>query len=163
MRRSASALLAAAWLLAAPALACAGEEGQIAADALLARIEAGSAPTVVDVRSRREFESGHVPGAIHIPFWAASGRADQISAAKDAPVVVYCEHGPRATLARVGLQAAGFENVITLAGHMSGWKEAGLPQAQADPEARPEGEDEDEADAGSESASATEPDAEAAP
>ena len=36
---------------------------------LLARISAGTAPTILDVRSREEFTHGHVPGALHVPFW----------------------------------------------------------------------------------------------
>ena len=42
---------------------------------LLALIESGAAPTIVDVRSRGEFAEGHVPGAIHVPFWNAFRRA----------------------------------------------------------------------------------------
>jgi len=103
----------------------------IAAAALLERIEADDAPPVVDVRSRGEFERGHVPGAVHIPFWAIPGRRDEIPAAE--MVVVYCEHGPRAGLAKAILEIAGFEGVVTLEGHMSGWKKAGLPQEHATP------------------------------
>ena len=36
---------------------------------LLEQIKKGQAPTVVDVRSGGEYQAGHVPGAINIPFW----------------------------------------------------------------------------------------------
>ena len=64
---------------------------------LLSEIRAGSPPTIVDVRSRREFEESHVPGAVHIPFYAILGGVDlPEGSGADESIVVYCEHGPRA-------------------------------------------------------------------
>ena len=54
-------------------------------------------------------------------------RADDLDYPQEATVVVYCEHGPRASLARFALQRRGFQRVLYLQGHMSGWKKAGLP------------------------------------
>jgi rhodanese-related sulfurtransferase len=93
---------------------------------LLAQIEAGTAPTILDVRSQAEFADGHVPGALHIPFWALPTRISEISTPPADPVVVYCGHGPRAYLAGVILSASGFRRVMYLEGHMSKWKQAGL-------------------------------------
>jgi rhodanese-related sulfurtransferase len=109
-------------------LACAsGSETHISGPELLARIDAGTAPPIIDVRTRGEYESGHVPGAIHVPFLATFTRGDEIEAPRDAPIVVYCEHGPRAGVGKLGLSSAGFERILYLEGHMSGWKKAGLP------------------------------------
>ena len=95
-------------------------------EALLAAIETGTAPVIVDVRTGREFDAGHVPGAIHVPFYTLLVRQDEVP--RDRPVVVYCEHGPRAGVARLALRLAGFTDVRYLDGHMSGWKRRGLPQ-----------------------------------
>jgi len=95
---------------------------------LLAQIEAGSAPTVLDVRSQREFADGHVPGARHIPFWALPTRMSQISTSLTDPVVVYCGHGPRAYVAGAFLRASGFRRVMYLKGHFLKWRQAGLRQ-----------------------------------
>ena len=86
------------------------------------------APVIVDVRTGREFEAGHVPGAIHVPFYTLLVRQDDVPGPRDRPVVVYCEHGPRAGVARLALRLAGFTDVRYLDGHMSGWKRRGLPQ-----------------------------------
>ena len=43
-------------------------------------IRLGTAPTIIDVRSSYEYQAGHIPGAIHIPFWSAFFRVDEISA-----------------------------------------------------------------------------------
>ncbi len=90
-------------------------------------IAQGTAPIIIDVRSGYEYRAGHIPGAIHIPFWSALSRVDEISAAKDEPVVVYCAHGPRAGFGKFALTRAGYTQVLYLDGHMSGWYKAGLP------------------------------------
>lgn len=112
-----AALAVLIWMSAGP---------QVAPDALLAAIEMGSAPRVLDVRTTTEYEAGHVPGARHLPYhwiWLSRG---ELPAGKADPMVVYCSHGPRAALARVQLWALGYENVAFLEGQMSGWKRQGL-------------------------------------
>jgi len=111
-----------------PAHADEGAPSHIAPGELLELIEAGKAPKIVDVRSRYEYDKGHVPGAIHIPFWAAFSRSSEMAAVQDDMVVVYCEHGPRAGIAKLALRFSGFKKIVYLEGHMTGWKKAGLPQ-----------------------------------
>ena len=129
MRRSARPMSAAWAVLALGMTACAttATPSRMAPDGLLASISAGTAPVVVDVRTRREYDSGHVPGAIHIPFYSLFARQAEIPGSRDEPVVVYCEHGPRAGVAKLALRLAGFKDVRYLDGHMSGWKERDLP------------------------------------
>ena len=91
---------------------------------LLARIDAGVAPLVVDVRTRREFASGHVPGAINVPLTSLALGAKVPRG--DAPVVVYCGHGPRARMAASLMRRAGCRQIQFLEGHMAGWRKAGL-------------------------------------
>jgi rhodanese-related sulfurtransferase len=93
---------------------------------LLARISAGTAPKILDVRSRAEFEAGHVPGALHIPFWQLLSQAPEIPLSLEDPLVVYCGHGPRARMAGAALRRRGFRRVEYLEGHMSRWRRAGL-------------------------------------
>jgi len=94
--------------------------------ALIAQIEAGAAPAIVDVRSRWEFARGHVPGATHIPFWLMPARVVEVPASRAQPVVLYCGHGPRAFMAGAVLRATGFRQVLYLEGHMRGWRQARL-------------------------------------
>ena len=106
---------------------CSTTKSHIAADELLARIKAGKAPVIVDVRSEMEYQSSRVPGAIHIPFWKSftSDRLAQVK--KTEPPVIYCEHGPRAGSAKLAFSWDGFDEIYYLEGHMSGWKQAKLP------------------------------------
>jgi len=96
---------------------------------LLARIQTGTPPPIVDVRSQGEYDESHVPGAVHIPFYALLADRDRLPASAGGadPVVLYCEHGPRAGIARAQLWLAGVKPVAFLEGHMSAWKRDGLP------------------------------------
>lgn len=94
---------------------------------LLASIETRTAPVIVDVRSQSEYDSGHVPGAVHLPFYAILSRHEETSATPEDPIVVYCEHGPRAWIGKFALWTVGYQNIVYLDGHMSGWKQRGMP------------------------------------
>ncbi|MCK4842555.1 MAG: rhodanese-like domain-containing protein [Methylococcales bacterium] len=102
-------------------------EGYMQQDDLLAEINQGQAPIIVDVRSASEYQTSHVPGAIHIPFWTAFTTDKLENIAKTKTVILYCEHGPRAGIAKLAFSWAGFDDLKYLAGHMSAWKKAGLP------------------------------------
>lgn len=99
----------------------------IAPDALMAQITDGAPPVILDVRSKQEFDSGHVPGAIHVPFWQVRQHWERFASARELPVVVYCGHGPRAYMAGALLRRRGFTNVVYLSGHMKRWKDRHLP------------------------------------
>jgi len=90
-------------------------------------ITSGNAPVIVDARSAYEYRQGHIPGAIHMPFWQSFFLAHNFSAPRNRPVVIYCQHGPRAVVGKFALQRAGYTNVRYLDGHMSAWERAGLP------------------------------------
>ena len=99
---------------------------RISAEALEARIDAGAAPVILDVRSHAEFASGHVPGARHIPFWRISRRIGELAIAADTELVVYCGHGPRAVMAARALRRKGFTRISYLEGHYARWRGAGF-------------------------------------
>lgn len=82
------------------------------------------APVLLDVRSSREYRQGHLPGAWHLPFWAALfGRLPVRP--PGAPVIVYCGHGPRAWTARLALRVRGVTGVALLDGHFARWRRQG--------------------------------------
>ena len=96
-------------------------------ETLMQQVAAGSAPVIVDVRSAAEYDDGHVPGAIHLPFWQVGRQWQKLATMRDLPVVVYCGHGPRAYIAGAALRRRGFTNVAHLAGHMKKWRQMRLP------------------------------------
>ena len=99
----------------------------ITAAELLGHMRHGTTPLIVDVRSRVEFLRGHVPGAIHVPFWKLLLHPRGIPAGPSDPIVMYCGHGPRATIAAAALRRHGFQRIAYLAGHMAEWVKEGFP------------------------------------
>ncbi|NYE19772.1 FAD-dependent oxidoreductase [Microbacterium immunditiarum] len=78
----------------------ADEVEQVAADAL-----------VLDVRTRAEFATGHIPGALNIPHTELRDRLDEVTdAASGRPVRVLCAAGVRANIAHRVLVGAGFDS-----------------------------------------------------
>ena len=125
-------------ILALGLMATAGCAEHVARRDLLAQIEAGTPPPIVDVRTDGEYTTSHVPGAVHIPFYTLLFESDRIPAPAQVgqPVVLYCEHGPRSGMARAQLWLAGVKPVAFLEGHMIAWKRDGLP-VETGPEPEP--------------------------
>lgn len=96
---------------------------------LLATLEGDLSPVVIDVRTRAEFRSGHIPGSLNIPLHVVLTRYDDLALARDRPLVVYCGTGPRACIASFVLQMVGFDQVYVLEGQLKGWVGAGHPLA----------------------------------
>ncbi len=97
--------------------------GTIESRALADRIARGETPAVLDVRSPQEFASGHVPGAVNIPFQQVSSRLSELPGRDTEPLIVYCGHGPRAYIAARSLQRTG-RTLLMLRGHWSAWQSA---------------------------------------
>ena len=94
---------------------------------LAARIAAAEAPVILDVRSPEEFASGHIPGAMNIPYDQLSERLAASGLSPSAEVVVHCESGRRAEVAEAILRDAGYTEVRDLTGHMAAWRASKLP------------------------------------
>jgi rhodanese-related sulfurtransferase len=93
---------------------------------LLARIDAGETLHILDVRWEAEFEAGHVPGAVNVPFMQVAARIAEVPGGPDDELIVYCGHGPRAYIAASSLRSAGRTRIVYLGGHWSRWEAAGL-------------------------------------
>lgn len=81
--------------------------------------------TVLDVRNRSEFESGHLPGALHIPVGHLPARLAEIP--RDKPILVQCQGGARSAIATSLLQKLGVTNAVDLVGGFTAWASAGKP------------------------------------
>ena len=115
---------------ARPAQVAGGEAAITTPHVLNQRIMAGAAPVILDVRSKEEFASGHIPGAINLPITELTGRVNELAVYKDMELVVHCETGPRAGMATWLLKRNGFTRLVALEGHMRAWRSAGLPMAR---------------------------------
>jgi hydroxyacylglutathione hydrolase len=81
--------------------------------------------TLLDVRTDKEWNDGHIDGAIHIHGGILQDRVQELP--KDQPVAVVCGSGYRASIASSFLKRQGFEDVSNVIGGMSAWKAANLP------------------------------------
>ena len=81
--------------------------------------------TVLDVRTEKEWNAGHIDGAIHIHGGLLQDRFADIP--RDEPVAVVCGSGYRASIAASFLKREGYQDVSNVVGGMSAWKAAGFP------------------------------------
>jgi rhodanese-related sulfurtransferase len=75
--------------------------------------------TVLDVRQPKEYEAGHIPGALLAPLPDLTDYLDRIDHEK--PVLVYCAVGGRSRVAAQLLSGQGFKNILNLAGGFNSW------------------------------------------
>ena len=78
---------------------------------------------LVDVRTDHEWETGHLPGAVHIALPELPERTAEID--KERPVIFYCRGGNRSSMAATALAEAGYDAVKLSEGAV-GWEEEGL-------------------------------------
>lgn len=70
---------------------------------------------LLDVRSRGEYQSGHIPGSIHFDLNDINRAASTIKS-KDAPLYVYCLSGARSRMAVNALSGMGYTHVSNIGG-----------------------------------------------
>ena len=78
---------------------------------------------LLDVRSRPEWDAGHVPGATHLPLHEVID--DGIDVVAGRPVVVICRSGGRSANAARQLARPGAETYLVRGG-IDAWRRAGL-------------------------------------
>lgn len=83
--------------------------------------------TTLDVRDDKEFRSGHILNAVHIPLPLLEERLHELDAHKGKPVIVYCRTGRRSAQASGVLRKQGFDRVYKLGGGILAWQGADLP------------------------------------
>lgn len=72
--------------------------------------------TIVDVRTKEEYEEGHVPGAILIPNEEIDKEEPEALSDKEAVILVYCRSGRRSKAASDKLVEMGYQNIYDFGG-----------------------------------------------
>lgn len=75
---------------------------------------------LIDVRSRQEYEAGHLPHSISFPLETIPSMYQEILPNYQIPLIVYCSSGSRSHIAAMFLHDFGYERVYDL-GKMSNW------------------------------------------
>jgi rhodanese-related sulfurtransferase len=80
---------------------------------------------LLDVREPFEWDAGRIEGAVHIPLQQLlSGQTEGLKPGK--PVVIYCRTANRSEVAKLMLEARGFDASI-MEGGSEAWVADGLP------------------------------------
>jgi rhodanese-related sulfurtransferase len=66
--------------------------------------------TIIDVRTKAEFQQGHISGSVNIPLNNLSNHYSKLK--KDKPIITCCASGMRSAQAKNILQANGFDRVF---------------------------------------------------
>jgi len=82
---------------------------------------------VLDLRERDAFESGHVPGAVHLPRGQLELRVNSALPDPTVRILTCCEFGKISTLAAATLRELGYGRAAALDGGVKAWREAGHP------------------------------------
>ena len=69
-----------------------------------------SGAVILDVRSKTEFESGHVAGAVNIPVDQLPRNLNKLKD-KNKPIITCCASGMRSASAKALLGSSGYTNV----------------------------------------------------
>jgi len=78
---------------------------------------------LVDVRTAREYRSGHLGNAINIDFYKSKHFIESFERLnKDKPVYIYCRSGARSAKAAHQLISMGFKKIYDLEGGILNWR-----------------------------------------
>jgi sulfur-carrier protein adenylyltransferase/sulfurtransferase len=98
---------------------------EVSIDEVESRVERGENWTLLDVREREEYREGHLEGAISLPRGFLEMRVEETVADKTKPIIAYCAGGVRSLIAAQTLKEMGYENVVSMSGGYTAWKNAG--------------------------------------
>tara|TARA_B100000953_G_scaffold178661_1_gene147186 strand:- start:186 stop:572 length:387 start_codon:yes stop_codon:yes gene_type:complete len=77
---------------------------------------------LVDVRTEKEFDDGHIEDALNIDYFSATFSDEISNIGLEKPVLVYCRSGNRSGKSMRIMSDLGFKEVYNLIGGIKGWK-----------------------------------------
>ena len=81
----------------------------------------------LDVRTKKEYKSGHIPGAINLSRGLIEFKIGKKIPDKNKVVAVYCKSGGRSCLSSDTLVKMGYKNIKNIDGGWKAWTKAGYP------------------------------------
>ena len=95
---------------------CVAEESaEITPQDVISQMESSNV-MILDVRNPREFDSGHIPGAVLLPLARLEAEVKNFIPDLDQVIYVYCQTGRRSRNAQSILKKMGFTAVYDLGG-----------------------------------------------
>lgn len=89
---------------------------QISMDEAVELMKEETGYLILDVRTKEEYESGHIPGAVCVPNETIGDTAPAELPDKEQLIFVYCRSGNRSKQAAKKLIALGYSNIVEFGG-----------------------------------------------
>jgi sulfur-carrier protein adenylyltransferase/sulfurtransferase len=90
----------------------------------------GKSHVLLDVRESDEWRQGHLEGALPLPRGFLEIKVETAIPDKNAPVIAYCAGGVRSLLAAKAMKEMGYQNVSSMSGGYTAWKNGGFKWVQ---------------------------------
>ena len=100
---------------------------QTTAAEVKARLDKGETLLIVDTREDREWDKGHIAGAIHLGKGIIERDVEEQIPDRQREIILYCGGGFRSALSADNLQKMGYTNVVSMDGGWREWTAAGYP------------------------------------
>ena len=82
---------------------------------------------VVDLRDQNAYRDGHIAAAINIPAKELESKMNKLQKYKKKPLIFICGNGQDSMKTGLKLQNKGFEQLYSLQGGVSAWRQANYP------------------------------------
>lgn len=89
------------------------------------KMRAGKTNVVLDVRTKQEYDAGHIPGAVLIDWNSPDFEKKVAALDKEKTYLVHCASGGRSAKASAKLGGLNFKNIYNLEGGYRAWEKAG--------------------------------------
>ena len=90
----------------------------------------GKSPVLLDVRESDEWRQGHLEGALPLPRGFLEIKVESAVPNKETPIIAYCAGGVRSLLAAKAMKEMGYQDVSSMAGGYTAWKNGGFKWVQ---------------------------------
>ena len=86
---------------------------------------------VLDIRSKEDFDRGHIAGARNLTPDQVDGNEDRLSALKGKKILIACDNGLRCGRVVADLRKKGYEDIFALKGGIAAWQQDSMPLVSA--------------------------------
>ena len=117
-------------ILAAVVSVSLGEVEPVTVEEAATKLEKDPKVVVVDLRTPKEFQGGHIEGAVNIDFTAKDFEKELAKLDREKTYLMHCLSGGRSSASVSVWERLGFKNVFHLGAGSMGWKKAGQPMVK---------------------------------
>ena len=88
---------------------------------------------IIDVRTEKEYNQGHIKGAINIPEETLYERIPEMYADRNTLIYLYCDTGYRGAAGTRLLRSMGYDRAFNIESGIKGWEKTGFRLVRPNP------------------------------